>query len=282
MFERRESMFLTKRLAEKSAVLLIVLGILVSLTAGSFMAFAQEAQPAEAQAADQPAESVASLDLEAVTAAVAAPTLKLLTDTTTLEAVVQKSLQDTIGVASEAFVGTGVVQDLADQKEAARKAAEEAARKAAEEAARKKAEAAAKKEAKILATAQKYVDESGVDVSAADLLLMARVIYFEANVEPYAGKVAVANVILNRLNGGYADTIKGVVYYKGAFSVVKRSDFATKAPNESCYKAAIEALQGRNEVANCMWFVSTSVKSCWATKNAKLYTTIGSHRFFYR
>lgn len=279
MFERRELMLITKRLAEQSAVLLIILGLLVSAIAGSLMVFAEEEKP---QAADQAATVVETLDLEAVTAAVAAPTLKLLTDEATLEAVVQKSLQDTIGAANEAFVGTGVVQDLADKKEAARKAAEEAARKKAAEAARKKAEAAAKKEAKILATAQKYVDESGVDISAADLLLMARTIYFEANVEPYAGKVAVANVILNRLNAGYAGTIKGVVYQKSAFSVVKRSDFATKAPNDSCYRAAIEALQGRNEVANCLWFVSTSVKSCWAIEHANLYKTIGTHKFFNR
>lgn len=274
-------MLITKHMVEKTAVLLIVLGLLVSMIAGSLIVFAQEEdQSAAALGETQSAANDAALDLEAITAAVAAPTIKLLTDEATLEAVVQKSLQDTIGAATEAFVQTGVVQDLADKKEAERKAAEEAARKKAEEAARKKAEAAAKKEAKILATAQKYVDESGVDISAADLLLMARTIYFEANVEPYAGKVAVANVILNRLNAGYAKNIKGVIYYKGAFSVVKRSDFTTKAPNDSCYRAAIEALQGRNEVADCLWFVSTSVKSCWAIKHANLYKTIGTHKFF--
>jgi N-acetylmuramoyl-L-alanine amidase len=213
---------------------------------------------------------------------VANPTLQLLTDEATLEAVVQKSLQDTIGAATEAFVDTGVMQDLADKKEAERKAAEEAARKKAEEEARKKAEAAKKKEAKILATAQKYINESGVKISAKDLLLMARTIYFEANAEPYAGKVAVANVILNRVEKGYADkTIHGVVYQKNAFSVVRRSNFATKAPNDACYRAAIEALQGRREVPkNCYWFVSTSVKSCWASKHCTLYKTIGTHRFY--
>ena len=271
-------MLMTKQTAEKAAVLLIVVGVLMSLIAGSLMAFATE----ETKPADVDTNADALVDLEALTAAVANPTLQLLTDEATLEAVVQKSLQDTIGTATEAFVDTGVMQDLADKKEAERKAAEEAARKKAEEAARKKAEAAKKKEAKILATAQKYIDQSGVKISAKDLLLMARTIYFEANAEPYAGKVAVANVILNRVNQGYADgTIHGVVYQKNAFSVVRRSNFATKAPNDSCYRAAIEALQGRREVPkNCYWFASTSVKSCWASKHCTLYKTIGTHRFY--
>ena len=281
-------MLITKQTAEKAAILLIVLGILVSLIAGSMIVFAQEPSAASAEKTESPALGE-MLDMEVLSAAVATPTLQLLADEATLEAVVQKSLQDTLGVANNAFAQTGVMQTLADKKEAERKAAEEAARKKAEEEARKKAEAArkaaeeaAKKEAKILATAQKYIDESGVKISAADLLWMARTIYFEANVEPYAGKVAVANVILNRVNKGYADgTIKGVIFQKNAFSVTKNSKFKTFAPNDSAYRAAIEALQGRREVpTNCFWFVSTSVKSCWASKNRTLHKTIGTHRFY--
>ncbi len=272
-------MLMTKQTVEKAAVLLLVLGVLVSLIAGSLMAFATEKTNT---AGDVPPAGDVLVDLDAITAAVATPTLQLLTDEATLEAVVQKSLQDTIGAAAESFVDTGVVQDLADKKEAERKAAEEAARKKAEEAARKKAEAARKKEAKIQATAQKYIDQSGVKISAEDLVWMARTIYFEANVEPYAGKVAVANVILNRVDKGYADrTIKGVIFQKNAFSVVRKAKFKTFAPNDSCYRAAIEALQGRREVPkDCYWFVSTSVKSCWAIKHCTLYKTIGTHKFF--
>ena len=275
-------MLMTKQTAEKAAVLLIVVGVLMSLIAGSLMAFAtDDTQPAGDAVQPQEMQSPV-VDLEALTAAVATPTLQLLTNETTLEAVVQKSLQDTIGAAAGSVMDTGVVQELADKKEAERKAAEEAARKKAEEEARKKAEAAAKKEAKIQATAQKYIDASGVKISAADLVWMARTIYFEANVEPYAGKVAVANVILNRVEKGYADgTIKGVIFQKNAFSVTRNSKFKTYAPNDSAYRAAIEALQGRREVpADCYWFVSTSVKSCWAIKHCTHIKTIGTHKFF--
>ena len=275
-------MLMTKQAAEKAAVLLLVVGVLVSLIAGSLMAFATDDTLSAGDAVQDPGAQSPVIDLEALTAAVATPTLQLLTDETTLDAVIQKSLQDTIGAAAESVMDTGVVQDLADKKEAERKAAEEAARKKAEEEARKKAEAAKKKEAKIQATAQKYIDASGVDISASDLVWIARTIYFEANVEPYAGKVAVANVILNRVEKGYANgTIYGVIFQKNAFSVTRNSKFKTFAPNDSCYRAAIEALQGRREVpTNCYWFVSTSVKSCWAIKNCTLYDTIGTHKFF--
>ena len=274
-------MLMTKQAAEKAAVLLLVVGVLVSLIAGSLMAFATDDTLPAGDAVQDPGAQSPVIDLEALTAAVATPTLQLLTDETTLDAVIQKSLQDTIGAAAESVMDTGVVQDLADKKEAERKAAEEAARKKAEEEARKKAEAAKKKEAKIQATAQKYIDASGVDISASDLVWIARTIYFEANVEPYAGKVAVANVILNRVEKGYANgTIYGVIFQKNAFSVTRNSKFKTFAPNDSSYRAAIEALQGRNEVGDCLWFVSTSVKDCWAIRNANLYKTIGTHKFF--
>ena len=81
-------MLMTKQTAEKAAVLLIVVGVLMSLIAGSLMAFATE----ETKPADADANADALVDLEALTAAVANPTLQLLTDEATLEAVVQKSL----------------------------------------------------------------------------------------------------------------------------------------------------------------------------------------------
>ena len=47
---------------------------------------------------------------------------------------------------------------------------------------------------------------------------LTRNIYFEAGVEPFEGKVAVAQVTLNRVgNSGFADTVCGVVYEKNVF-----------------------------------------------------------------
>ena len=54
--------------------------------------------------------------------------------------------------------------------------------------------------------------EPTIKYSVADVDCLAKNIYFEAGVESTAGKLAVANVTINRkLNANYPDTICGVV-----------------------------------------------------------------------
>jgi len=53
----------------------------------------------------------------------------------------------------------------------------------------------------------------GTKVDQAELKCLTENIYYEAGSESYAGKIAVANVTMNRLNSGrYPKTICGVVY----------------------------------------------------------------------
>ena len=52
-----------------------------------------------------------------------------------------------------------------------------------------------------------------------ELQLLARCVNGEARGEPYAGQVAVAAVILNRVkHPSFPNTISGVIYQKGAFT----------------------------------------------------------------
>lgn len=58
---------------------------------------------------------------------------------------------------------------------------------------------------------------SGADVTK-QLDCLARNIYWEAASEPFEGKVAVAQVTLNRVDSGrFADSVCGVVYQKNVF-----------------------------------------------------------------
>lgn len=51
------------------------------------------------------------------------------------------------------------------------------------------------------------------------LLVLTLNIFNEAGNQPHAGKVAVAEVVMNRVgHKGFPDTIKGVIYQKNAFS----------------------------------------------------------------
>jgi len=52
--------------------------------------------------------------------------------------------------------------------------------------------------------------------------LLAHLVHAEAKGEPFAGKVAVAKVVLNRGDHKkFPDTVKGVIYEKNAFSPVQ-------------------------------------------------------------
>lgn len=94
----------------------------------------------------------------------------------------------------------------------------------------------------------------------ADLRLMSAIIYCEANIEPYAGKLAVGIVIMNRVNSkSFPNTIKKVIYQKSQFSPVKNGSLKRalarydagkfKSKNEKqCIKAAKAALDGVTSV----------------------------------
>ena len=57
--------------------------------------------------------------------------------------------------------------------------------------------------------------------NSSDLNLLSRLVYGEARGEPYAGQVAVAAVVLNRVkSSSFPNTISGVIYQSGAFDVV--------------------------------------------------------------
>ena len=80
--------------------------------------------------------------------------------------------------------------------------------------------------------------------------LLAHLVSAEAKGEPYAGQVAVATVILNRVDSSkFPNTLKGVVYQKTgshyAFTPVKTGSF-NKAPTASVVKAVNEALAMRD------------------------------------
>ena len=60
---------------------------------------------------------------------------------------------------------------------------------------------------------------STMSVSNEEIYLLACIIDWEAAYEPYEGKLAVANVVLNRVrSSNYPNSITGVIYQKSQFS----------------------------------------------------------------
>lgn len=153
----------------------------------------------------------------------------------------------------------------AQQEAAARAAAEAAAQAEAqlraqqEEAARAAAAAAQAEAEKAAEAARRQAILSANGITEEDLYLLANIIYCEAGCEPYIGKVAVGNVVMNRVKSNrQPNTIQGVVYAKGQFSPVRNGSLdralRKSSADESCYQAALEALSGAKPVGDKLFF----------------------------
>lgn len=178
-------------------------------------------------------------------------------DNLKLEAEVEKN--KVAGLISQVAVR---ISDYADQiEEAEKKALEyEAQLKKNEEdlkALRKKLE----EEIRLSQTAANgaWRNISDVNFADGDRKLLANIIYCEAGSEPYEGKVAVGAVVINRvLSDKFPDTVVGVIYQRGQFSPVQSGRLeialASDLANADCYKAADEAMGGKTNVGNCVFF----------------------------
>ncbi|WBW98050.1 cell wall hydrolase [Oceanirhabdus sp. W0125-5] len=121
-----------------------------------------------------------------------------------------------------------------------------------------------------------------ISITSADVDFMARVVYGESAAEPYAGKVAVASVIINRvLDDKFPSTVSGVIKQKGAFSCVKNGIINAK-PNEDCYNAVYDALMGADPTNDSLFFYNPQIATCQWMKSVKKdnLIRIGNHVFF--
>ena len=185
--------------------------------------------------------------------------------------------------AEEAAQLEAEAQAKAAAEEAARLEAEVQAKAAAEEAARLEAEAqakAAEEAAQLEAEAQQAAlaaqAAQTAAVSAEELKLLANIIYCEAGSESYVGKVAVGNVIMNRVkSASQPNTITEVVYAKGQFSPVRNGSLqralSSDKADAACYQAAIEALAGAQPVGGKLFF---------RRNNGRSGQVIGHHVFY--
>lgn len=106
---------------------------------------------------------------------------------------------------------------------------------------------------------QEQEDTSGVVYvpTDSDAYLLGAIIQCESEGEPYAGKLAVGSVVLNRVKSSYfPNTISGVIYQSGQFSPVASGRLAYRLQagvNNECLQAAQEVLNG-NITLSCLYF----------------------------
>ncbi|AGB40948.1 cell wall hydrolyses involved in spore germination [Halobacteroides halobius DSM 5150] len=111
---------------------------------------------------------------------------------------------------------------------------------------------------------------------------LAKAVNAEARGEPYLGQVAVAAVILNRVaSSQFPNTIYSVIYQQGQFSSVKDGQINLN-PSASAYRAAKEALNGRDPSFGALYFYNPKTSSLEGLKwlrTREVTTKIGNHVF---
>ncbi len=125
---------------------------------------------------------------------------------------------------------------------------------------------------------------SALNYSSEDLYWLSRLVQAEAEGEPFLGKVAVANTVINRKNSpDFPDTIKEVIFdtnFGTQYTPVKNGSIYN-TPSQESINAAQKALEGYNVVGDSMYFINPdTAESSWVQNNKAYYTTIENHQFY--
>lgn len=113
-----------------------------------------------------------------------------------------------------------------------------------------------------------------------DLMLLAKITQVESGYQSYEGQLAVANVILNRVKDSrFPDSIKEVIYSGKQFPPAHNGLLDKSEPNASVLRAAKDALNGKNNVEDAVYFFNPKVSKDQFWTSLTVITTIGVHSF---
>ncbi len=137
-------------------------------------------------------------------------------------------------------------------------------------------------------TEVKYRDE--VDYTQDELKLLACLVHAEAGNQCYEGKLAVANVVLNRVKTSkYPNSINDVIYQPGQFTVARTGslakqldryeDYSTKS-QQLTIKAAKAALSGANNIGSRLYFHAYKLAVSKGYDKKKTSVKIEDHLFW--
>jgi N-acetylmuramoyl-L-alanine amidase len=112
-----------------------------------------------------------------------------------------------------------------------------------------------------------------------DVEKMARVVHGESRGESYIGKVAVAAVILNRLDDpSFPDSVEDVILQTNAFTAVHDGQYHLK-PNSYAYRAVIDAIQGWDPTYGSVYYYNPDLATNTWIFSRQSVTKIGNHLF---
>lgn len=130
------------------------------------------------------------------------------------------------------------------------------------------------KSGEVLAQGADYYNQT-------DLFWLSRVIFAESGNQPLSGKIAVGNVVMNRVASPiYPNSVEAVLAQKNQFTTYQSGALAKRTPNESSVIAAKLVLDGGvvAQTQGALYF--DSAKNSWASRNKSYIATIGGHKFY--
>lgn len=137
------------------------------------------------------------------------------------------------------------------------------------------------KASKLAALVDTNADDTAVD---AEEKCLAGAIFYEARSESFEGQLAVAQVILNRLESGrFARSICGVVLQPGQFSFVRGGAIPAISKNSNDWREALaiariaQAKTHHSGVNDALFFHAAHVNPKWRLSRV---TSIGNHVFY--
>lgn len=114
-----------------------------------------------------------------------------------------------------------------------------------------------------------------------DLFWLSRVIYAESRNQPLKGRMAVGNVVLNRVTSpAFPNTILEVLAQKNQFTTYRSGKLAERTPDEGSVIAAKLVLDGGvvEETEGALYFDSQA--NSWAARSKVCVSVIGGHKFY--
>ncbi len=118
-----------------------------------------------------------------------------------------------------------------------------------------------------------------------DVEWLSKIVEAEARGESYSSKLAVANVIMNRVQSpNYPSTIKAVIFDKrhGVQFTPTKNGAVYNNPKTESFLAALDALEGRNNASTTLFFYNPQYATTnWISNNRQYAFTIGGHKYYY-
>ncbi|MDR0124468.1 cell wall hydrolase [Bacillus zhangzhouensis] len=115
--------------------------------------------------------------------------------------------------------------------------------------------------------------------SNEEMDLLSRLVHAEAKGESYAGKKAVASVVLNRVeHGSFPDSVRAVIYQRNAFQPVSNGSINDKADQDSV-KAVKQVVKEHDRTTKAIYFYNPKTATDNWIRSRKIVERIGRHVF---